>query len=278
MQAWIELLGSFLRIFSQYPFLTALIILLLIITPIVKSPAYKGWIGERQMRRQFERFLPEDIYRVINNVTIPDGQSGTTQIDHVIISPYGVFVVETKHYSGWIFGGEYDRQWTQKIHGNHSQKFQNPLRQNYKHTECLRTLLGLTKDQVKSVVVFIGNSTLKTQEKLPAYVTKPESCVRYILSFQDLLFKPRSVDALEAAISENRLTPGWKTAREHTAYVKTLHPTQQKPVMVANKAAEVTEIPVITEPIIENIPVENEVPLMESMIESSEQSADPVAE
>ncbi|MBN2450987.1 MAG: NERD domain-containing protein [Lentisphaeria bacterium] len=74
---------------------------------------------------------------------------------------------------GWIFAGKHDHQWTQKVHRNHSQRFQNPLLQNYKHTECLRGLLGLTKNKVPSVAVFTGECTLKTRDKLPEHGKKP---------------------------------------------------------------------------------------------------------
>lgn len=231
-----QLFGTMLKtlggVWAQNPFLFTFIGLLLILAPILRLPAVKGWFGEMLMRLGFKLFLPKDTYRVVNNVTIPDGQGGTTQIDHIVVSPHGVFVVETKHYRGWIFGGDHDRQWTQKIHGNHSQKFQNPLLQNYKHTECLRELLGLTKEQIKSVVVFTGECMLKTREKLPPHVTYPGSCVRHIKSHQDILFDAEAVAAVEAAIRENRLTLGWRTARQHKAYVQSLHPAQQEPETV----------------------------------------------
>ncbi|MGI6389957.1 MAG: NERD domain-containing protein [Kiritimatiellia bacterium] len=239
---------SFGQIWTQNPLLFTLVGLILIFTPIFRMPGVKGWFGEMLMRLGFKLSLPKDVYRVINNVTIPDGRGGTTQIDHIVVSPYGVFVVETKHYKGWIFGGEHDRQWTQKIHGGHSQKFQNPLLQNYKHTECLRELLGLSKEQVKSVIVFTGECTLKTRDKLPTHVTHPGSCVRYISSHRDILFDVEAVTAVEAAIRENRLTPGWKTARQHKAYVQSLRPAQQGPETVEDEVVESAEVPTSAEP------------------------------
>ncbi len=222
MQALVQVWVPGLLLFAFLGLLTAL-------TVILHLPSAKGWLGEALMRLGFKLFLPAEKYRVINNVTIPDGRGGTTQIDHVVVSEHGVFVVETKHYKGWIFGGEHDRHWTQKIHANHSQKFQNPLRQNYKHTESLRALLGLDKDQIKSVVVFTGDCTLKTRDKLPSHVTYPGGCVRVIKSHADVLFDGKAVTAIEAAIRENQLTPGRKTAREHTAYVRSLHEPQRGP-------------------------------------------------
>ena len=55
-----------------------------------------------------------------------------TQIDHIVISQWGIFVIETKTYSGWVFGDAKSAQWTVS-HFRRKDRFQNPLRQNYKH-------------------------------------------------------------------------------------------------------------------------------------------------
>ena len=74
--------------------------------------------------------LPSSMYRQYHDVILPTA-GGTTQIDHVFVSVFGVFVVETKNMSGWIFGSERDQDWTQVFPGGRKFKFQNPLRQNY---------------------------------------------------------------------------------------------------------------------------------------------------
>ncbi len=62
---------------------------------------FKGWIGETQGAIAHALLLDGKVYRSINNVTIPTA-SGTTQTDHVIVSPFGIFVVEAKNMKGWI--------------------------------------------------------------------------------------------------------------------------------------------------------------------------------
>lgn len=69
------------------------------------------------------RGLSEE-YTVLNDVILPT-QAGTTQINHIVVSPYGVFDIETKNYKGWIFGGVKSTQWTQNIYGRKS-NFMNP--------------------------------------------------------------------------------------------------------------------------------------------------------
>ena len=66
-------------------------------------------------------------------------RNGTTQIDHILVSAYGIFVIETKNLKGWIFGSAENATWTQVLAGK-KYPFQNPLKQNYRHTRCARRL------------------------------------------------------------------------------------------------------------------------------------------
>lgn len=110
------------------------IVLLLVAITLVKflKPFLKGKIGEFAVRTHVKLYLDKENYILLNDCTLPDEQNQTTQIDHILLSPYGIFVIETKNYKGWIFGGEHQKIWTQKIYKK-SYKFQNPLHQNYKH-------------------------------------------------------------------------------------------------------------------------------------------------
>ncbi|NOZ55516.1 MAG: NERD domain-containing protein [Calditrichaeota bacterium] len=140
---------------------------LILVGALLRSPLVKGWLGELQVNIAARPLLDKRRYHLVKNVTVPSGD-GTTQIDHVIVSRYGVFVVETKNMSGWIFGTERDAQWTQKFRKS-SFRFQTPLRQNYKHTETIAELLGLPRDRIKSVIVFVGGAQLK--KEVPSNVT-----------------------------------------------------------------------------------------------------------
>lgn len=82
---------------------------------LLKSPWAKGHIGELLVRLFANWQLDKQTYRRLHNVTL-DTPDGTTQIDYVILSPYGIFVLETKNMSGWIFGSEKQAQWTQKLY------------------------------------------------------------------------------------------------------------------------------------------------------------------
>lgn len=191
-----------------------------VVATILKSPWFKGWIGEIQINLITKFFLSKDVYHLIKNVTIP-GDGGTTQIDHIIVSPFGVFVVETKNLRGWIFGQEGDAYWTQKIF-RHSEKFQNPLRQNYKHTRILSETLGIPVDKMRPVVVFIGDSSFKT--KMPENVTGARGYVQYIRSQTGGVLTDDEVKNVIDAIAEKRLAPGLKTHLQHVKHVKDIKP------------------------------------------------------
>ena len=94
----------------------------------------KGWTGELKTRFINSLFLSAE-YKVFNNIIIRT-ERGSTQIDHVIVSPYGLFAVETKNKTGKIYGDEKQRQWTAVIY-NKKYRFQNPLHQNHAHTMSL---------------------------------------------------------------------------------------------------------------------------------------------
>lgn len=95
----------------------------------------KGNIGEKHVAKMLKR-LPRDKYAVINNLLLNDSGQ-TSQVDHVVISRYGVFVIETKVYQGRIYGGEDNEYWTQNIYG-HKYQFRNPILQNYGHIKSIK--------------------------------------------------------------------------------------------------------------------------------------------
>jgi hypothetical protein len=117
--------------------------------------------GEARLSRALTmRFVAPD-YHLLNHVTLRLGDE-TTQIDHVLVSRFGVFVIETKDYSGWVFAAPHDRYWTQ-VWYRAKFRFQNPIRQNYKHVLAVRALLEfLPADVIHSAVVFTGSAEFKT--------------------------------------------------------------------------------------------------------------------
>ena len=78
---------------------------------------FKGWLGEKFVGAINWAMLDGKVYRQLNNITLELADGSTTQIDHLVISIYGIFVIETKDVKGWIYGSENERTWTKKIKG-----------------------------------------------------------------------------------------------------------------------------------------------------------------
>ena len=183
---------------------------------LLRSSRVKGVVGERLVRSALRLRLDRATYRAMHDLTLPT-PDGTTQIDHIVVSPYGVFVIETKNMKGWIFGGERQAQWTQKIYRN-TTRFQNPLLQNYKHVKALQALLDVPPETVHSVVTFVGTSTFKTT--MPKNVTQGARFIGYIKSFREPVFSEAALEAILRRIADGRSKPAWATNRAHVQSLK----------------------------------------------------------
>lgn len=169
----------------------------------IKMPTIKGRIGEKSVAATLA-FLPKDEYVVLNDLMYRDGNR-TTQIDHIVISVYGIFVIETKNYKGWIFGNSNRDYWTQNIFGNKYSLY-NPISQNQNHIRFLiRKFKELrTKElYIYSIVVFLNASKLYLtgdcenvlwRNELNDYI---KSCQQQIMTIDDC----RYIEAL--LIAEN---------------------------------------------------------------------------
>lgn len=122
-----------------YVWIIAMFVISIIIAVI--RPMIKGKVGEAAVSLLLKQ-LASDKYKIVNDVILSSegGNTSTTQIDHIVVSVYGIFSIETKNYKGWICGTENAKQWTQSIYG-HKYKFMNPIHQNYAHVKALESML-----------------------------------------------------------------------------------------------------------------------------------------
>lgn len=162
------------------------------------SPARIGRRGERRVTELLRRGLPAG-FRVIDDVYLPLRDGTTTQIDNVIVGNSGIFVIEVKTYSGWIFGDARSRQWTQTIYRKKS-RFQNPIHQNYRHKCALSECLGVPMDLFRDIVVFMGDCQFKTE--MPPEVMHGRSLLAYIRGFTTPLMKDADVERVASVIRE----------------------------------------------------------------------------
>ena len=163
--------------------------------------------GEIRLCREVRtRFCPPD-YHLLNHITLRMRDGATTQIDHILVSRFGVFVIETKDYQGWIFAGATDRNWTQVLY-RAKFRFQNPIHQNYKHVCAVRELFEfLEPDIVHPVVVFTGKAEFKTDvpdgvfTSLAEFVGYVESHCTEVMSVNRVQFCVGRLEATRLAIT-----------------------------------------------------------------------------
>jgi len=194
---------------------------LLVLCVLVKSAGgshFKGWLGESIVNRMCVTQLDPEHYRTLGDIYLPrpDGM-GTTQIDHIVISQFGIFVIETKNYKGWIFGHEKQPQWTQQIY-KAKHRFQNPLHQNSLHVKALELFLDLPDHYFHSVVMFIGDCQFKTQ--LPGNVLS-RGLLPWITNHTVALLDLATIQQANARLDElHRATDRKAAARDHVRSLK----------------------------------------------------------
>lgn len=140
---------------SVYAFICIVIIVAIIASKIKKQPTRRD-VTELQVEKELERILRRRGYVVFGDLIIPSVSDSikSTQIDHVIISLYGIFCIETKSHKGNIYGGFSRKYWKQYL-GNKSYELYSPVRQNTHHVKSLEYLLrSRLKAPIHSYIVF----------------------------------------------------------------------------------------------------------------------------
>lgn len=114
------------------------------------------------------KFLEADNVKFLFNVYIPKSNGQTTECDVMLICKKGIFVFESKNYSGWIFGNEDQNNWYQTLPTGRGRSkktvFYNPIMQNRNHIKHLKSLLN-REVPIYSVIVFSDRCTFKNIRK-----------------------------------------------------------------------------------------------------------------
>lgn len=190
--------------------IVVLIILIFIFVAYLKHPSTRGKFGENKVRRIIEDTIEYEQYVINNLVLVNDGM--TSQIDHIVINPRGVFVIETKNYSGKIYGSENQREWTQVLaYGNAKYKLYNPIKQNATHIYNVKRLVGNLP--IHSLIVFVQNNT----EYIKSNNVIPLSALRRSLEYgEDIL----SIEQMKEAYEVLMLNKIEITTKEHILNIR----------------------------------------------------------
>lgn len=186
------------------------------------SPGYSirtpGDVGEYAVIRQLRR-LDDERYFIINDLLFRKSNGATIQIDHIVVSPYGVFVIETKNISGYIYGTEKANQWLRRWKGysrrgrytENELSFDNPLRQNNIHIDALSDRIGVGMQiPYYSIIAFSPESTLrvKTDKQNVIYWSEIRDYIRQydtaIMSIEEAKNIYENIIALNINVQEVR--------------------------------------------------------------------------
>lgn len=178
-----------------------------------------GWIGEFGLRKIYLRRLPEE-YVIINDLLLETADGRTHQIDHVIVSPYGIFVLETKAYMGKIYGSQYSPNWTEYLAGT-GYEFYNPIRQNYGHKKALAELTNLPERAFIPIVVFGRAARLRVQidnDKGGEVIQTPK-LVATIESYKEELITDQTQRKVIKLLEDNNIQ-GKEARKQHIERVR----------------------------------------------------------
>ena len=156
-----------------------------------------GWFGELWTKQELNK-LPKDKYKILNDIFIKENEH-THQIDHVVVSQYGIFVIETKQYNGYITGSKYDKNWIR-----HTKKrkyyYTNPIRQNYGHVKALCTLLNIEEYKIFNIVCIPSRAKLKIEHD--GELTRINTLISKITSYQNEIIS-NTEDVVNEIIKNN---------------------------------------------------------------------------
>lgn len=176
--------------------------------------------GEALVRREILAHFNGPEFHLLNHITLKL-KDGTTEVDHILVSPFGVFVIETKDYKGWIFANAKHPTWTQVLY-RAKFKFQNPIFQNMRHVRAVAELLDfLPPEAIKSVVVFSGEAKFKTD--LPAGVFQLPGLVNHLKKANDVVISPNRVQFCVGRLEMARLAISKRTDIEHVESLQRRH-------------------------------------------------------
>ncbi|UCZ52895.1 NERD domain-containing protein [Bacillus shivajii] len=210
-------------IFVISPVLLAIAIFLGTMIVKWKFATIKGAVGEMYVNNKLSKLDPK-VYRIYHDLYVPNGDGGTAQVDHVVTSPFGIIVIETKHYEGWIFGNERQRYWTQVIY-KRKEKLFNPIWQNKGHIRALQDYLEKDdEDDFFSIIAFSQNSTLKFEDNFSsARVTQFPQLLNVMQEWNKPIIDESELEAINKEL-DNLIIRDSKKKREikkkHVAAIK----------------------------------------------------------
>lgn len=178
---------------------------------------FKGIYAEKLVSCYLNLFFSNA--KKLNNVTLPYGNY-TSQIDHIVINEYGVFVIEVKNYKGFITANPNHNKWfvsySRSKHGK-SYQINSPYHQNIAHCKAVASILRLPHAEPINVVFFTKRANIKVAngEYFPNICTGKKQFIDFIKSFNVPRYTPEQIEEFNHRLWAHRLTPSLSTDYFH---------------------------------------------------------------
>ena len=198
------------------PLIIILVVALFIYLAWYNSAKQKGKRGEMRVSAILSQLSDE--YTILNDLVFRT-EKGTTQIDHLVVSKYGIFTIETKNYRGEIYGDDIRKEWTQLIvtEGTYAKKwwktytyvtknrFYNPVKQSVGHAFRIKELLSVFPHvKIVPIVVFTGDAILSYVES-KNHVVYEENLLDVIDGYKTTYLTDNDVQAVLAILTGNNI-------------------------------------------------------------------------
>ncbi|MBV2129114.1 nuclease-related domain-containing protein [Arsukibacterium indicum] len=165
-------------------------------------PGFKGIFAEYKLNRLLRWRLARG-YRHFRKLKLLTAKEELVVVDHLVLSPFGIFVIMVKGYRGSIFGEVAEANWLRQYFGTKKQ-FMNPLHQNFKHVEAIKHHLELQgtplAQHVHSVIAFSRLAQFKTE--MPANVTYLDTAPAYLKKFEEPCFDDEQLNRFAALLRQ----------------------------------------------------------------------------
>lgn len=182
---------------------------------VVHSPRLVGVVGEKRVQWELSR-LPYE-YRVLSDLLLPRSNGQTSQIDHVVVSQYGVFMVEVKNYHGSVTGRGNEKYWLHQV-GSEQHRFYNPIWQNHGHIRALQEIIGDEEPSIYVNLVVFGNGA-QLDVRSREWVGHVDELLSVIERYQTVRLSEDQVEQIVERLKQENVWDG-REGHEHVRRIK----------------------------------------------------------
>ncbi|WP_404356503.1 NERD domain-containing protein [Cytobacillus firmus] len=199
-------------------------------------PTRIGDLGEYKVNIQLDQLPKSCIYLRDLLLSNPRSKTGYSQIDHIILSPYAIFVIETKNYSGTIYGAREKTKWLR----NGKFPMVNPFNQNFGHIKAVQSLVNnVESSSIVSIVSFSKRCTFKVELALRRI--QSNELIVYDTELSDFITRKLNVlrlQLIEPVFTEERIHQMFATLTKSNITDKNIRDQHIKNIKINEEKAE----------------------------------------